>query len=87
MKKDTSGKTDQVRGGQGWEGSAAKQGYSECTVPVPLEVWSTKKTSTMTKLHEASSEHAVWEEEERRRLRALPALRFKPELFSLLTFS
>lgn len=57
-------------------------------MPVPLEVWSTKKTSAMTKLHEASSEHAVWEEEEeRRRLSALPALRFKPELLSLLTFS
>ncbi len=60
-------------------------------VPVPLEVWSTKKTSAMTKLHEASSEHAIWEEEkeevERRRLNALPARRFKPELLSLLTFS
>ena len=33
-------------------------------MPVPVEVWSTKKTSAMTKLHEASSEHAVWEEEE-----------------------
>lgn len=88
MKKDTSGKTDQVRGGQGGEGAVATQGYSECTVPVPLEVWSTKKTSTMTKLHEASSEHAVKEEEEkRRRPSALPALRFKPELLSLLTFS
>lgn len=81
MKKDTSGKTDQVRGGTG------RGGYSERTVPAPLEVWSTKKTSTMTKLHEASSEHAVWEEEQRRRPSVLPAQRFKPELCSLLTFS
>lgn len=28
----------------------------------PLEGWSTKKTSAMTELHEASSEHADWEE-------------------------
>lgn len=88
MKKDTSGKTDQVRGGQGGEGVAAAQGHSECTAPVPLDIWSTKKTSAMTKLHAASGEHAVWEEEEEeRRLSALPALRFKPELLSLLTFS
>lgn len=91
-KKDNSGKTDQLRGGHGEEGVVAAQGHSECTVPVPLVVWRTKKTSAMTKLHEASSEHAVWEEEEgeeeeRRRLSALPALRFKPELLSLLTFS
>ena len=69
----------------------AAQGHSECTVPVPSEVWSAKKTSAITKLHEASSEHAVWEEEEEeeeegRQLCALPALRFKPELLSLLTF-
>lgn len=89
MKKDTSGKTDQARGGQGGEGAVATQGHSKCTVPVPLEIWNTEKTSAMTKPHVASSEHAVWEEEEeeRRRLSALPALRFKPELLSLLTFS
>lgn len=52
-------------------------------MPVPFEVWSTKTTSQMTKLHEASSEHAVWEEEEEKT--ALPAPRFKPELLSLLT--
>lgn len=30
---------------------------------VPLEGWSAKKTSAMTELHEASSEHADWEGE------------------------
>lgn len=63
MKKDISGKTDQVRRGQGGEGAVATQGHSECTVPVPLEFWSAKKTCTMNKLHMASGEHAVWEEE------------------------
>lgn len=63
MKKDTSGKTVQVRGGK--QGGWLKRQQKSFNVPVPLEVWSTKKTSAMTKLHEASSEHAVWEEEEK----------------------
>ncbi len=54
-KRDTSGKTDQVRGEQVVEG---EQQYKSSHMPVLLEVCSTKKTSAMTKLHEASSEHA-----------------------------
>lgn len=38
----------------------------------PLEGWSAKKTSAMTELHEASSEHADWEEEEVEEENALP---------------
>ena len=64
MKKDTAGKTNQGRRGRGGEGAAATQGHSGCTVSLPLEVWSTKKTSAMTKRHAASGEHAVREEEE-----------------------
>lgn len=71
MKKDTSGKTDGVRGGQGRGGDNTST--SSLNVPVPVEVWSTKKTSAMTKLHEASSEHAVWEEEEEEEATECPA--------------
>lgn len=57
-KKDTTGKTVQARGGQGGEG--IKMSFN---VPAPQEVWSTKKTSAMTELHEVGSVHADWEEE------------------------
>ncbi|KAI9535083.1 hypothetical protein NQZ68_007171 [Dissostichus eleginoides] len=57
--KDTSGKTSGVRKGQAGEGVRAAQGTASALCQYHWSFGSTKKTSAMTKLHEASSEHAV----------------------------